>query len=226
MKCNASLIELRTQPPFPPLIRLQTSQTFKINAGQYLMAWNIAERDAALATPLFPGGMDGLNWIASKPLSAAWMPGAEIQLRGPLGKGFALPPAARKVALGMSAPYGALFPLIGQALNQNAAVALFADTPPGQIPTDVEVQPLQALQDALPWADYLALESHPDFPIQQFISQKNLSWPAAAEILLHFPMPCGGEGECGICAVTLRRGSRLACQHGPVFSLSEYSHSP
>jgi NAD(P)H-flavin reductase len=35
------------------------------------------------------------------------------------------------------------------------------------------------------------------------------------------PMPCGGLAECGVCAVTTRRGWKLACKDGPVFDLGE-----
>jgi len=35
------------------------------------------------------------------------------------------------------------------------------------------------------------------------------------------PMPCGGLGDCGLCAVDLKRGWKLACKDGPVFDLNE-----
>jgi hypothetical protein len=42
-----------------------------------------------------------------------------------------------------------------------------------------------------------------------------------AQALVITPMPCGGIAECGVCAVTARRGWKLACKDGPVFDLTE-----
>jgi dihydroorotate dehydrogenase electron transfer subunit len=34
-------------------------------------------------------------------------------------------------------------------------------------------------------------------------------------------MPCGGLGDCGVCALTSGRAWKLACQDGPVFDIHE-----
>ena len=41
-----------------------------------------------------------------------------------------------------------------------------------------------------------------------------------ASVLLEGPLVCG-VGACGVCAVELRRGSRLLCSDGPVFDLRD-----
>ena len=47
-------------------------------------------------------------------------------------------------------------------------------------------------------------------------------WRAGeAQALIVTPMPCGGIAECGVCAVTVRRGWKMACKDGPVFDLKE-----
>jgi hypothetical protein len=43
-----------------------------------------------------------------------------------------------------------------------------------------------------------------------------------AQVLVVTPAPCGGLAECGVCAVTTRRGWKMACKDGPVFSLNEF----
>ena len=43
--------------------------------------------------------------------------------------------------------------------------------------------------------------------------------PGAGQALVTLPMPCGGLGECGACAVPIRRGWKLACQDGPVLDV-------
>ena len=42
-----------------------------------------------------------------------------------------------------------------------------------------------------------------------------------AQVLVLVPMPCGGMGECGVCAVKIQRGWKLACKDGPVFDLED-----
>ncbi|HBY08103.1 MAG TPA: hypothetical protein DEH22_10080, partial [Chloroflexi bacterium] len=46
--------------------------------------------------------------------------------------------------------------------------------------------------------------------------------PRPVQALLTLPLPCAGVGECGACAVPLRRKSyALACKDGPVFDLKQ-----
>ncbi|MFT3896005.1 MAG: hypothetical protein QM730_30690 [Anaerolineales bacterium] len=94
--------------------------------GQYVIVSHAS--DSPLPDPIFytdsaPGG-----FVASAPIPDSWTPGLEIFLRGPLGRGFALPAAARKVALVAfdDAP-SRLRGLIAPALKQGAAVVLVTD---------------------------------------------------------------------------------------------------
>src|SRR3990172_7565100 len=96
--------------------------------GQYLLGADAP--DAVLPVPLFytdsaPSGVApawrGTFGVA--PVPDSWQPGQEFHLRGPLGRGFALPLAARRVALVAydDAP-SRLRGLIWPALKQDAAV--------------------------------------------------------------------------------------------------------
>lgn len=82
--------------------------------------------------------------------------------------------------------------------------------------------PLALLAEAAGWADYLAL----DMPRSAVQSIPNLFHSAQvngrAQILLSAPMPCGGRGDCGVCAVTVKRGYKLICKDGPVFDLMNF----
>jgi hypothetical protein len=39
-------------------------------------------------------------------------------------------------------------------------------------------------------------------------------------VLLDGPLVCG-VGACGVCAIELRKRTRLLCTHGPVFDLRD-----
>jgi dihydroorotate dehydrogenase electron transfer subunit len=190
--------------------------------GQYLLASDGS--DAPLPVPLFYTDSAPDGFIAADAL-AGWNPGLELALRGPLGRGFALPPAARKVGLvafddQRSSP-ARLKGLIRPALKQKAALVLVCSFTPDSLPDDVEVQPLSALQDIVEWADYLALDvSRANLnQLRARVGKLNqLSAGGEAQVLIRTPIPCGGVADCGVCAVKLKSDWQLACQDGPVFN--------
>jgi NAD(P)H-flavin reductase len=191
--------------------------------GQYLLAGDGS--DAPLPVPLFYTDSALQGFIAMAPISEVWSPGLELHLRGPLGRGFILPLSARKVGLiafeDSTAPLRGLIKL---ALKQGAAVVLVCASTPENLPDDVEVQPMSASGDVVGWADYLAFHIARENLKQMREQLKNADRLAAGkeiQILVHTPVPCGGVAECGVCAVTLKSGWKLACTEGPVFHWSE-----
>jgi len=199
--------------------------------GQYLLAGDGST--SPLPVPLFhtdsaaEGGSTApwRHFIAASPIPDSWHPGIELQLRGPLGRGFNLPFTSRKVGLVAFADSPArLRGLVGPALKQNAAVVLVCEGSPDHLPDDVEVQPISAMSDIVEWADYLALDVARENlkqlrerleKLNQLVSRKDV------QVLVHTPMPCGGVAECGICAVPLKASWKLACKDGPVFDWQE-----
>jgi NAD(P)H-flavin reductase len=90
------------------------------------------------------------------------------------------------------------------------------------LPHEVEIRPLTALREITPWADYVALdmprESLPG--LRQMLGLgEQARVQLEAQVLIVTPIPCGGIAECGVCAVTIRHGWKLACKDGPVFDL-------
>jgi hypothetical protein len=201
--------------------------------GQYLLAWPAVDPEVPLPSIVFPGGCrSGPGLEAAPPLPASWYPGLPLALRGPLGAGFRLPASTRRLALAaIEGSPARLLPLLAPVLAQpEGAAILFYDPDPSAaalpegLPAAVEVLPLSELNQALAWADFLAL----DMPLSalpslrsrlNLLPQQRLALPAQA--LLNVPMPCGGAAECGVCAVPTRAGWKLACREGPVFPLGD-----
>lgn len=189
--------------------------------GQYLLA--SSGSDVLLPVPIFytdsaPQGFIGLT-------ADLWEPGDVLHLRGPLGHGFSLPTSARKIALvAFDSSPSRLRGLVQPALRQDASVVLLCNTDVDQLPDAVEVQPLSALRDILGWADFIAVDVQREnlYQLKQRLGETN-QLPALreAQVLIRTPMPCGGIGECGVCAVTLKSEWKLACKDGPVFDLKE-----
>ena len=188
------------------------------------MAWSPEDPDAPLATPLFAARIEAEGFLAASPVPAIWEPGSAIQLRGPLGRGFTPPGNLRRLALAsLGESSSRLQPLLVQALDQGAAVALFTDHALPNLPSAVEANPLEALREALTWADYLALDLSPQaMPgLSQMLGleQAVRALPCPAQALVHLAMACGGLADCGACGVETRAGWKLACSDGPVFEL-------
>jgi NAD(P)H-flavin reductase len=201
--------------------------------GQYLLAHDPQETEKTLADVLFPAGLSNesknertAQFLTAPGIPENWSPGTTLQLSGPLGKGFRMPERLYRLALVALAETAArLLPLAHLGLARGAEVALFTDLPLPQLPSDVEALPLKSLPESRAWADFMALDLHLE-DLRNLRARlglhagERLSCPAQA--LLVTPMPCGGVGECGVCAVPTRRGKwKLACKDGPVFDLNK-----
>jgi hypothetical protein len=186
--------------------------------GQYLLAHT--HPDDPLATPVFSAGACPGGFFMAPPIPANWLPGTHLYIRGPLGKGFQLRQTARFVAL---AAFGAscsrLLALVEPALAQRAALVLLTDHPPTDLPTAIEISPLAALAETLRWADTLLLDLPRSLLPEVLKQTAEAAYSGEAQALVSTPLTCGGMSECGVCAVTLRKGHRLACKEGPVFDL-------
>ncbi len=197
--------------------------------GQYLQAHNPNDPMEVVPTSLFAAGeisespSFNVRIPIAGPLPESWQPGTELSVRGPLGHGFNLPKRARRIALvALDRNPGRLLPLVSLGIQQGAEITLLHDGSIGNLPVAVEGQPLDALNKATKWADYLAV----DISIEKIDELETIlpgRIPAAlnAEILIAVVMPCGGLAKCGICTVRTKQGPRLACEDGPVFQLKE-----
>jgi hypothetical protein len=200
--------------------------------GQYLQAHNPNEPETVLGCSLFQVGISSpiegeseQKFVSLAPIPRTWHPGTTLELRGPLGRGFDIPAVNRLALAALGESASRLLPLIQPALKNNVDIAIFSIAPLPTLPPAIEIQPLSALPEATSWADFFAF----DLPADKLPSlRKTLGLephdylPCPAQTLITIPMPCAGIGECGVCAVPLRRkGYALACKDGPVFNLNQ-----
>jgi hypothetical protein len=190
--------------------------------GQILLA---GCPESLLPEPLFLWERTEAGFLAAPgPDVADWLPGMRLTLRGPLGRGFQIPPESQRLALiALSDTSARLLPLVQPALERGADVALFGAAPP-VAPALLEVAPLSALPQALEWADFLALDLPLDIEADWLQALGVLPGGRAicpGQALVATPVPCGALAGCGVCAIKTRRGWRLACRDGPVFHLEE-----
>jgi hypothetical protein len=192
--------------------------------GQYFQAHRAADQDSAIAVTLFPGwiapGEPEDNFTTAPPVPAHWQPGDQLLLRGPLGKGFALPNHSSRLALAALGDECAhLLPLAAVVLARGGEVALFTEYSYPRLPTQLEISPLADLEKALLWANFLAVSGSPEqvASLKAELNPKKMM-PCPAQALVLIPMPCGALGSCGVCALPDRKGQTLlACEDVPVF---------
>ena len=202
--------------------RLTCTENLVPAPGQYLLVGD-NHSDSSLPVPIFFTDSAPQGFIAAAPIPGSWTPGRELYLRGPFGRGFLLPVSARKVGLVACEDSPArLHGLIQRALNQDAAVVLVSDLRMDHLPDEVEVQPLSAMSEIIQWADYIAFDAARGSLAELregLLNRRQTSFDA--QVLVHTPVPCGGVAECGVCAVTVKSGWKMACKDGPVFDWKE-----
>ena len=192
--------------------------------GQYLLAHAYGS-DAPLALPVFFSDSAPNGFRSAPLLDSSWVPGTQLNLRGPLGHGFSIPVFARKVALlAFDDSPARLRGLIPVALKQGAEIVLICDSIVEDVPEAVEVQPTQAMMDIYHWADYAAFDIGRENLNQlreKFGKMEQTKSPREAQVLVRAPMPCGALAECGVCALTIRHEWKIVCKDGPVFEMKE-----
>jgi hypothetical protein len=223
IEAAVELLDLRLEAEGLVGGRIPCPTRLAVKPGQYLLAHAPALGEA-LPTALFPSAVTETDVFLAPCLPAAWLPGTALKMRGPLGKGFHLPPTARRVALASldSHPLR-LLTLAASAVAQGCEIALVTSLIPNELSPEIEVLSPAQLPDTPAWADYLALdvpaECLADLPRRLGLaSAQALACPA--EILINAPMPCGGLADCGVCAIKTRQGWKFACKDGPVFNFN------
>lgn len=186
----------------------------------------------------------GLQWLARA------RPGETLDLLGPLGQPFNVNERNRNLLLiGQDRGLAALMLLARTASQRGSTVTLLASAshadalpPPFLLPGEVEYQGFVALQSAdlglptaiyqpsitdlpgsITWADQLfaALPQSHLHTLLDTVQRTKYRWQRGfAEVLLDGPLVCG-VGACGVCAIELRKRTRLLCTHGPVFDLRD-----
>jgi dihydroorotate dehydrogenase electron transfer subunit len=170
---------------------------------------------------LIPFELTNRGFECTAPSERNWGAGDELDLLGPIGRGFKPPAASRRwLLLSIDTAAGPLMPLVQLARDQGASISIWANTALSELPPDVEIA--TDLQGAIDWSDYLAICATPSgLPGIRSLPGLTNGPPLAgiqAEALLLSPMPCG-FGGCMACAVRVRHGWKLCCQDGPVFPL-------
>jgi hypothetical protein len=204
--------------------RLLCPQNLIPAPGQYLLAHDPSSASPLPATVFNAGSVPG-GFLLAPPIPPTWRPGTNLSLRGPLGRGFSLPASAQRVALVVLGETSArMKPLLSVALEQGASVVLVSDLDFPGLPPEVEIQLTPALADIARWADYIAIDvSRESLPglCEKLDGAEQARVTFEAQVLVVTPMPCGGMAECGVCAVKVRRGWKMACKDGPVLNLKE-----
>ncbi len=209
----------------------------------------LADFGGPLREVLFPAAMDVEGFSVLVPPGhpvQRLLPGAEVGLLGPFGRGFqieqaerlllvaeahTLPPllplleVAPMVTLVLAAPTRALLPA---SHRFPPAVELHVITQDGSAGYTGTLETCHnedsPLLELVQWADRICASCEALFypVLARIVRQQRLNPPANfAQALVQVVMPCG-VGACEICRVQTRHGERRACTDGPVFDVLDF----
>jgi len=202
-----------------PTLRLRTPLDWHIAPGQAVLV-DLGE-SSGLLSPRFPSEIAA--GLVSVPLDpdSSFRPGMGLSLAGPIGTGFRPPPSSRRWLLASSEPAPVrLLPLLSRGVERGIEIVFAGSQPTLGLPPSIEI--VSSLDQALGWADYLALDaSRQALPsLLASLDANGVATTAlAAEIVVGSDILCGWGG-CGACAISTAQGSYLACSEGPVRPLS------
>jgi dihydroorotate dehydrogenase electron transfer subunit len=202
----------------------------------FVAGWRAASEAAAgerwlLTTPLQEDA--GVAWLAARAEQTA------VNLLGPLGNGFMLPPRVRQLAV-VSTParVAALLPLVHELLDRGGRVVILLQSAAGgatalreQLPFAAEVQQAapgpawaQHLAQVVAWADVVAAAlPGTELPglVEAVRGVRLRVEQGFAQVLVDARLVCG-YGACHACVTPLGNGRwTRACVHGPVFDLAD-----
>jgi NAD(P)H-flavin reductase len=200
-------------------LRIRTDEGMIPAPGQPLMG-HLPGSSATLRTPLFPSKIHADGFTNVQIPSSSWTVGTDLDLLGPLGKGFAPPKQSQRwFLMALGRPIDRLFPLVDAAVGSDVSIVIWAEDTLPDLPVEVEVA--TSPEEVVHWADYLALDLEPSRisdakKLLGIDAQRKVS--PYIEVLLDTQYGCG-LGVCSVCAVKFHSGWKLACQDGPVFHI-------
>jgi dihydroorotate dehydrogenase electron transfer subunit len=182
------------------------------------------QRSQGLCTLLVTVRGRGSAWLAQQQV------GMQLDLLGPLGRGWQLHATARNLLLiGEEAQIAALPMLADVALRQDMAVTLLCLSgsveeayPPALLPEEVEYHVvtgdlLVAAGGYLTWADAVCCSVSRETLTALYWRYERMRKHNFAQGVLLQPLVCG-SGICLTCSVETRTGQQLICRDGPVFA--------
>lgn len=209
----------------------------------------LADFDGPLREALFPAAVDVGGFtamVAPRHPATRLLPGAEVNMLGPFGRGFQVEPAERlllvaeahtlppllplleaapMVTLVLAAPTRALLPALHRFPPAVELHLITQDGSAGYVGTlDACHHADSPLLEAVQWADRICASCEPLFyPVLAQIVRQQRLYPAPnfAQALVQVAMPCG-VGACEICRVQTVHGERRACTDGPVFDILDF----
>lgn len=209
----------------------------------------LADLGGPLREVFFPAAVTATGFEVFVPPGHAvqrLLPGAEVDLLGPFGRGFqlgqverlllvaeahTLPPllplleAAPMVTLVLAAPTRALMPAAQRFPPAVELLLITQDGSAGYAGTLVACHHADSpLLEAVQWADCVCASCEPSFypVLARFVRQQRLNpAPNFAQALVQAPMPCG-VGACEVCRVSTAHGEKRACTDGPVFDVLDF----
>lgn len=191
-------------------------------AGQPCLALAALPNQPLLREPLYllpPRDRRPAFYVPGSHAYARLAPGDRLDLIGPAGRGFRLPPEGGHLLV-IAGSLERLAALIEVALQRGLAVTVLTPRTAELLPSDVEIHRGPVTEGLARWADLVALDvADPAARAARLHDLAPDRGSLYVQALHTQPMPCG-VGACQACWVNLAHANarKLACVDGPVFA--------
>lgn len=216
---KATILAHTLEPMGRPAPVLQFPEQIDLSAGQFILA-TLPGDPSPTRTRLFPTMINGDKVTFDHLPTAAWHPGREVDLIGPLGNCFTPPSLARRwLCISLGYHPERLLPLLKEGHRRSNSIAFWSHKDIPNLPSEIE-RPVDPI-DAVGWANFIVVElpgiAWPEEYRALGVSLRDQT-TATTEVLINVPTPCG-LGLCQTCSVPSGRSWSLACQSGFVHSI-------
>lgn len=206
----AGLVRVRCEGPDPGA---EPGQVCLALAERFEQLW------ARVALHLAPRANGGTVFYV--PLThpyARLQPGDRLNMLGPIGRGFRLPPGPAHLLV-MASSLDRLLSTIEHGLRQGLAVTVITPRSAELLPAEVEIHRGALTAELAAWADVVILDvADPKARARHVRALAPPRAEAYVQALVQAVMPCG-VGACQACWVEPAETKRLACIDGPVFAV-------
>ena len=200
--------------------------------GQFFLARLAATFDPYLPYIFYPSAIDDSGFtvdLAATDSALRFLsPGQPIELLGPIGTAIPNLPTRSRVLLVADTSPAVLLPIATQAIARGGTASLILANryPLENLNPEIELRIGDLptlLTEYAPTADFIFIHTQPRLLPTFYQTLAEVRARVAtdfARALIDLPMPCG-VGACQACYLKTRHGHKLACRHGPFFSLAE-----
>jgi hypothetical protein len=220
------VIEVLLEPYQNASFRISVPPEIEIKAGQYILANKLGSADESIPTTCFSAINDVTDSQSNEfaLLSASphgWNPEDHLEILAPQGRPFEPSKHAERIMFwSTDEKVSFLLPLIDKALQAGCQVVLLSEQSLPHLSAEVEILPLENLDDTLMWCQQFIVHSQAN-NASNLLEGLDLQNMKKGLFYVTGEFPCGSRADCGLCTFRVMGKEIFPCKIGPLIPLSD-----